>query len=130
MHLHTRINAELPWAEINMDYMNLHQSAHGDREFGYISTRLRQHRRVVVGHWQQERVQQEIDDWLRVAMGWAEAQTLKVARFGDNMRQVAVTEGDNVAAQIHFGYEVHAFGLGRSEERRVGKAGRAGRAGG
>lgn len=112
MHLHTQFNAELPWAEINMDYMNLHQSAHGDREFGYISTRLRQDRRVVVGHWQQERVQQEIDDWLRVAMGWAEAQTLKVARFGDNMRQVAVTEGDKVAAQIHFGYEVHAFGLG------------------
>lgn len=112
MHLHTQFNAELPWAEINMDYMNLHQSAHGDREFGYISTRLRQDRRVVVGHWQQERVQQEIDDWLRVAMGWAEAQGLKVARFGDNMRQVAVTEGDKVAAQIHFGYEVHAFGLG------------------
>lgn len=112
MHLHTQFNAELPWAEINMDYMNLHQSAHGDREFGYISTRLRQDRRVVVGHWQQERVQQEVDDWLRVAMGWAEAQSLKVARFGDNMRQVAVTEGDKVAAQIHFGYEVHAFGLG------------------
>lgn len=112
MHLHTQFNAELPWAEINMDYMNLHQSAHGDREFGYIGTRLRQDRRVVVGHWQQDRVQQEIDDWLRVAMGWAESQTLKVARFGDNMRQVAVTEGDKVAAQIHFGYEVHAFGLG------------------
>lgn len=112
MHLHTQFNAELPWAEINMDYMNLHQSAHGDREFGYIGTRLRQDRRVVVGHWQQERVQQEIDDWLRVAMGWAESQSLKVARFGDNMRQVAVTEGDKVAAQIHFGYEVHAFGLG------------------
>lgn len=112
MHLHTQFNAELPWADINMDYMNLHQSAHGDREFGYIGTRLRQDRRVVVGHWKQDRVQQEIDDWLRVAMGWAESQTLKVARFGDNMRQVAVTEGDKVAAQIHFGYEVHAFGLG------------------
>ncbi len=112
MHLHTQFNAELPWAEINMDYMNLHQSAHGDREFGYIGTRLRQDRRVVVGHWKQDRVQQEIDDWLRVAMGWAESQSLKVARFGDNMRQVAVTEGDKVAAQIHFGYEVHAFGLG------------------
>lgn len=112
MHLHTQFNAELPWADINMDYMNLHQSAHGDREFGYIGTRLRQERRVVVGHWKQDRVQQEIDDWLRVAMGWAESQTLKVARFGDNMRQVAVTEGDKVAAQIHFGYEVHAFGLG------------------
>lgn len=112
MHLHTQFNAELPWADINMDYMNLHQSAHGDREFGYIGTRLRQERRVVVGHWKQDRVQQEIDDWLRVAMGWNESQGLKVARFGDNMRQVAVTEGDKVAAQIHFGYEVHAFGLG------------------
>lgn len=112
MHLHTQFNAELPWADINMDYMNLHQSAHGDREFGYIGTRLRQDRRVVVGHWKSDRVQSEIDDWVRVAMGWREAQTLKVARFGDNMRQVAVTEGDKVSAQINFGYEVHAFGLG------------------
>ncbi|MGD8174868.1 L-arabinose isomerase [Marinimicrobium sp. ARAG 43.8] len=112
MHLHTQFNAALPWADIDMDYMNLHQSAHGDREFGYIGTRLRQDRRVVVGHWKEARVQQEIDDWLRVAMGWNESQGLKVARFGDNMRQVAVTEGDKVSAQIHFGYEVHAFGLG------------------
>lgn len=112
MHLHTQFGAELPWSEINMHYMNLNQSAHGDREFGYIGTRLRQDRKVVVGHWQSESVQINIDDWVRAAMGWAEAQTLKVARFGDNMRQVAVTEGDKVGAQIQFGYEVNAYGLG------------------
>lgn len=112
MHLHTQFGAALPWGEINMNYMNLNQSAHGDREFGYIGTRLRQERKVVVGHWQKESVQVQVDDWIRAAMGWAESQTLKVARFGDNMRQVAVTEGDKVSAQIQFGYEVHAFGLG------------------
>jgi L-arabinose isomerase len=115
MHLHTQFNAELPWGEINMNYMNLHQSAHGDREFGFIGSRMRQERKVVVGHWQTEKVQRQIDDWIRAAMGWNEAQNLKVARFGDNMRQVAVTEGDKVAAQIQFGYEVHAFGLGDLE---------------
>ena len=112
LHLHTQFGADLPWANIDMHYMNLNQSAHGDREFGYIGTRLRQDRKVVVGHWQSETVQKNVDDWIRAAMGWNEAQTLKVARFGDNMRQVAVTEGDKVAAQIQFGYEVHAFGLG------------------
>lgn len=112
MHLHTQFGAELPWADINMHYMNLNQSAHGDREFGYIGTRLRQERKVVVGHWQRDSVQQQIDSWVRAAMGWHESNNLKVARFGDNMRQVAVTEGDKVSAQIQFGYEVHAFGLG------------------
>ncbi|MDQ2075805.1 L-arabinose isomerase [Marinimicrobium sp. ABcell2] len=112
MHLHTQFKAELPWSEIDMNYMNLNQSAHGDREFGYIGTRMGQQRRVVVGHWETDRVQTEIDDWVRVAMGWQESQNLKVARFADNMRQVAVTEGDKVTAQLQFGYEVHAFGLG------------------
>lgn len=112
MHLHTQFNAELPWSEINMHFMNLNQSAHGDREFGYIGTRLRKDRKVVVGHWATESVQVQIDDWVRAAMGWYESQSLKIARFGDNMRQVAVTEGDKVAAQIQFGYEVHAYGLG------------------
>ncbi|MEW6998392.1 L-arabinose isomerase [Colwelliaceae bacterium BS250] len=112
MHLHTQFGAELPWADINMNYMNLNQSAHGDREFGYIGTRLRQDRKVVVGHWKRESVQTQVDDWVRAAMGWHESKSLKVARFGDNMRQVAVTEGDKVSAQIQFGYEVHAFGLG------------------
>ncbi|MEE4217741.1 MAG: L-arabinose isomerase [Xanthomonadales bacterium] len=112
MHLHTQFGAELPWSGIDMNYMNLNQSAHGDREFGYIGTRMRIERKVVVGHWQSEKVQKLTDDWIRAAMGWNEAQNLKVARFGDNMRQVAVTEGDKVAAQIQFGYEVNAYGLG------------------
>ncbi|WAJ71759.1 L-arabinose isomerase [Catenovulum adriaticum] len=116
MHLHTQFGAELPWNDINMHYMNLNQSAHGDREFGFIGTRLRQDRKVVVGHWTSESVQAQLDDWIRAAVGWNEAQNLKVARFGDNMRQVAVTEGDKVAAQIKFGYEVHAFGLGDLEK--------------
>lgn len=111
LHLHTQFNAELPWAEINMNYMNTHQSAHGCREFGFIGTRMRKERKVVVGHWQNPTVVQELDDWCRAALGWAESRSLKVARFGDNMRQVAVTEGDKVAAQIQFGYEVHAYSL-------------------
>jgi len=112
MHLHTQFGAELPWSSIDMHYMNLNQSAHGDREFGFIGTRMRIDRKVVVGHWQAQKVQRQIDDWVRAAMGWHEAHNLRVARFGDNMRQVAVTEGDKVAAQIQFGYEVHAYGLG------------------
>lgn len=112
LHLHTQFGAELPWADIDMNYMNLNQSAHGDREFGYIGTRLGLDRKVVVGHWQSDMVQRLTDDWVRAAMGRHEARHLKVARFGDNMRQVAVTEGDKVSAQIRFGYEVHAYGLG------------------
>jgi L-arabinose isomerase len=116
MHLHTQFNAELPFDEIDMQFMNLNQSAHGDREFGHICSRLRQDRKVVAGHWASASVQAEIDSWCRVAMGWSESQRLKVARFGDNMRQVAVTEGDKVSAQIQFGYEVHAFGLGELQQ--------------
>ncbi|WP_018983740.1 L-arabinose isomerase [Salinimonas chungwhensis] len=117
MHLHTQFNAALPWDSINMNYMNTHQSAHGDREFGFIGTRMRKERKVVVGHWERADVQAQIDDWCRAAIGWNESQNLKVARFGDNMRQVAVTEGDKVAAQIQFGYEVHAFGTAELAER-------------
>ena len=112
LHLHTQFSAELPWADIDMDYMNLNQSAHGDREFGFIGTRLGLDRKVVVGHWRSDSVQRQLDDWIRAAMGRDEARHLKVARFGDNMREVAVTEGNKVSAQIQFGYEVHAYGLG------------------
>lgn len=112
LHLHTQFHAELPWDSINMNYMNTHQSAHGDREFGFIGTRMRKERKVVVGHWQSPHVVEQIDNWSRAALGWAESQSLKIARFGDNMRHVAVTEGDKVAAQITFGYQVHAYGVG------------------
>lgn len=111
LHLHTQFNAALPWADIDMNYMNLHQSAHGDREFGHIGTRMRIERKVVAGYWRNKDVQKQMDDWCRAASGWHESRHLKVARFGDNMRQVAVTEGDKVAAQIQFGYEVNAYGV-------------------
>ena len=112
LHLHTQFHAKLPWDSINMNYMNTHQSAHGDREFGFIGTRMRKERKVVVGHWQSPHLVEQIDNWSRAALGWAESQSLKIARFGDNMRHVAVTEGDKVAAQIAFGYQVHAYGVG------------------
>lgn len=112
LHLHTQYNREIPWGEIDMDFMNLNQSAHGDREYGFIGTRLRLDRKVVVGYWQDDDVQQQLATWMRAACGWHETQHLKVARFGDNMREVAVTEGDKVAAQIQFGYSVSGFGIG------------------
>ena len=108
-HLHTQYNAEIPWASIDMDFMNLNQSAHGDREFGYIMSRMRKKRKVVVGHWEDARVQQKLGNWSRVALGWDEMQNLKVARFGDNMREVAVTCGDKVEAQIRFGMSVNGY---------------------
>ncbi len=111
MHLHTQFSRDLPWSTIDMDYMNLHQSAHGGREFGFIGTRLRKERKVVVGHWQDTAVQAQVGGWTRAAAGWHESHRVKVARFGDNMREVAVTEGDKVSAQIQFGYSVHGYGL-------------------
>ena len=108
-HLHTQFNAEIPWGSIDMDFMNLNQSAHGDREFGFIMSRMRKKRKVVVGHWEDERVHKKLGVWSRVALGWDEFQNLKVARFGDNMREVAVTEGDKVEAQIRFGFSVNGF---------------------
>ena len=116
LHLHTQFNAALPWDEIDMDFMNLNQSAHGCREFGFIGTRLNIDRKVVVGHWQNPDVHQQVDDWCRAAIGIQAGQSLKVARFGDNMRQVAVTEGNKVSAQIQFGYEVHGYSLGELAE--------------
>ena len=108
-HLHTQFNAEIPWNDIDMDFMNLNQSAHGDREFGYIMSRMRIKRKVVVGHWKEERVHHKIGIWSRVALGWDEMRNLKVARIGDNMREVAVTEGDKVEAQIRFGISVNGY---------------------
>ena len=112
LHLHTQFNRDLPWDSIDMDFMNLNQSAHGDREFGYMATRLSMNRKVVVGHWQEDEVQARIGAWTRAAAAWSDSQHLKVARFGDNMREVAVTEGDKVEAQARFGYSVNGFGVG------------------
>ena len=108
-HLHTQFNTEIPWESIDMDFMNLNQSAHGDREFGYMMTRMRKKRKVVVGHWKEDGVQIKLGIWSRVALGWDEFQNLKVARLGDNMREVAVTEGDKVEAQIRFGFSVNGY---------------------
>ncbi len=112
LHLHTQYNRDLPWGEIDMDFMNLNQSAHGDREHGFIMTRLRINRKVVVGHWQEDDVQERIGVWTRAAAAWADFQSAKIARFGDNMREVAVTEGDKVEAQIRFGLAVNGYGVG------------------
>jgi L-arabinose isomerase len=111
-HLHTQYNREIPWADIDMNFMNLNQAAHGDREFGFIGSRLRLERKVVVGHWQDAEVQRELGVWARAAAAWADWQGAKLARFGDNMRDVAVTEGDKVQAQIQFGYDVYGYGVG------------------
>ncbi|MCY2991791.1 MAG: L-arabinose isomerase [Planctomycetota bacterium] len=112
VHLHTQFNREIPWDGIDMDFMNLNQAAHGDREFGFICTRLRKNRTVVVGYWQDADVQEELGTWVRAAAAWADAQGGKIARFGDNMREVAVTEGDKVEAQLRFGYAVNGYGVG------------------
>jgi L-arabinose isomerase len=117
VHLHTQFNRELPWGEIDMDFMNLNQAAHGDREFGFIGTRMRLERKVVVGHWSEADVQERLAAWMRAARGWHDWQGAKFARFGENMRQVAVTEGDKVAAEMRFGYSVNAYGIGDLVER-------------
>ena len=111
LHLHTQANLELPWAEIDFDFMNLNQAAHGDREFGYIQTRLGVARKTVVGHVSQPAVRQQVEDWQRAAAGWATARTLRLARFGDNMRYVAVTEGDKTEAELRFGVQVNTWGV-------------------
>ncbi|MFN7118025.1 MAG: L-arabinose isomerase [Saprospiraceae bacterium] len=112
LHLHTQYNRDIPWAAIDMDFMNLNQSAHGDREFGFIGTRMRLNRKVVVGHWQDEALIERINIWSRAAAAWHDWQGAKFARFGDNMRQVAVTEGDKVEAELQFGYSVNGYGVG------------------
>ncbi|HMJ22939.1 MAG TPA: L-arabinose isomerase [Terriglobales bacterium] len=112
LHLHTQFNQELPWSNIDMSFMNLNQSAHGDREFGFLGTRMRLEHKIVVGFWQDTGVHAEVGAWIRAACAWQDAQHLKVARFGDNMRNVAVTEGDKVDAQIKLGYAVNGYGVG------------------
>lgn len=114
-HLHTQYNRDIPWSTIDMDFMNLNQSAHGGREFGFINSRMRLNRKVIVGHWQDEEVIQKLNIWSRVACAKQDMQGMKIARIGDNMREVAVTEGDKVSAQIKFGYSVNGYGLGDVE---------------
>lgn len=112
VHLHTQYNRDIPWSEIDMDFMNLNQAAHGDREFGFMMTRMRLNRKVVVGHWQDPEVQERLAVWARAACAWHDSRGAKLARFGDNMRSVAVTEGDKVEAQMRLGYAVHGYGVG------------------
>ncbi len=112
LHLHTQFNRDIPWSSINMDFMNLNQSAHGDREFGFIMSRMRLSRKVVVGHWQDSEVLDQINSWSRAAAGWHDWQGARFVRFGDNMRYVAVTEGDKVEAELKFGYSVNTYGVG------------------
>ncbi len=111
LHLHTQANVELPWDEIDFDFMNLNQAAHGDREFGYIQTRLGVARKTVVGHVSNPVARQQIEDWQRACAGWNAVRTLKLARFGDNMRFVAVTEGDKTEAELRFGVQVNTWGV-------------------
>jgi L-arabinose isomerase len=122
LHLHTQFARDLPWETIDMDYMNAHQAAHGDREFGYIASRLRSRRKIVAGHWSDPRVAERIGSWARAAFAVADAAQARIARFGDNMRSVAVTEGDKVEFQRVFGYDVEGYGVGELVTRidRVG----------
>ena len=112
LHLHTQFNRDIPWSKIDMDFMNLNQSAHGDREFGFIMSRMRLERKVVTGHWQDKKVLERIGVWVRAAAAWDDWQGAKFVRFGDNMRYVAVTDGDKVEAEIKFGYSVNTHGVG------------------
>lgn len=112
LHFATQFNKEIPWSTIDMDFMNLNQSAHGDREYGFINARLKKNNKIIVGHWSDESTQKEISGWMISAVGYIESQNIKVARFGDNMRNVAVTEGDKVEAAIQFGWTVDYYGIG------------------
>ena len=112
LDLHTQFNRDIPWSEIDMDFMNTNQTAHGGREFGHITARMKKPRKIVAGYWQDERVQKRIGVWSRASAGWRDSQGMSVARFGDNMRNVAVTEGDKVEAELRFGYSVKGYGVG------------------
>ncbi|WP_274650564.1 L-arabinose isomerase [Paenibacillus humicola] len=117
LHLHTQFNRDIPWSTIDMDFMNTNQSAHGDREYGFIGARMGIARKVVVGHWEDAQVRGRMAGWMRTAAAFTESRSLKVARFGDNMRQVAVTEGDKVEAQIQFGWSINGYGIGDLVQR-------------
>ncbi|GGA13362.1 L-arabinose isomerase [Paenibacillus marchantiophytorum] len=117
LHLHTQFNRDIPWETIDMDFMNLNQAAHGDREYGFIGARMGISRKVVVGYWEDPAVIERIAGWMRTAVAFIEGRSLKVARFGDNMRQVAVTEGDKVEAQIKFGWSINGYGVGDLVQR-------------
>jgi L-arabinose isomerase len=112
LHFHTQLNRDIPWDTIDMDFMNLNQSAHGDREFGFIGSRMRLNRKVVVGHWEDAGAVESIAVWIRAATAFDDSRNMKIARFGDNMRDVAVTEGNKVSAQIRMGYSVYGYGTG------------------
>jgi len=117
LHLHTQFNVEIPWDTIDMDFMNLNQAAHGDREFGFIGARLRLPRKIIAGHWKDQGVRIRVAAWMKAAAAYTESQTLKVARFGDNMRYVAVTEGDKVEGEIRFGWSINTYPAGDLAER-------------
>jgi L-arabinose isomerase len=117
LHLHTQAGASLPWSTIDMDFMNLNQAAHGDREFGHVQTRMRIARKTIAGHVSDPTVTARVGTWMRAAVGWQTSRTLTLARFGDNMRNVAVTEADKVEAQIRFGVEVNTYGVNDLVER-------------
>jgi L-arabinose isomerase len=117
LHLHTQYNRDIPWDTIDMDFMNTNQAAHGDREYGFIGARMGIARKVIVGYWQDPQVVKRIGAWARTAIALSESRVLKVARFGDNMREVAVTDGDKVEAQIKFGWSVNGYGVGDLVER-------------
>jgi L-arabinose isomerase len=122
VHLHTQYHREIPWSAIDMDFMNMNQAAHGDREHGFIWSRMRLPRKVVTGFWRDEGVHDKIGAWARAAAAWADWQTAKICRFGDNMREVAVTEGDKVSAQMKFGFSVNGYSVGDLVDRVGGVA--------
>ncbi|MFB7140627.1 L-arabinose isomerase [Gottfriedia sp. NPDC056225] len=117
LHLATQFNRDIPWDTIDMDFMNLNQAAHGDREHGFITARMNIKRKVIMGHWENPTVRERIGSWMRTAAGFEESKNLKIARFGDNMRQVAVTEGDKIEAQIKLGWTVNGYGVGDLVQR-------------
>jgi L-arabinose isomerase len=117
VHLHTQFNEDLPWSTIDMDFMNLNQSAHGDREFGFITARMKLKPKIIVGFWGNAEIHAELGCWIRSASAWHDSKQLKVARFGDNMRNVAVTEGNKVSAEINLRYAVNGYGVGDLVQR-------------